>query len=288
MFEKIIEDFYKSLAGSIRNRKKQLKISRDEILNDPKRVSNITQAIRNNHHPYLIGKSEYAYLYYLYLFEDKDSFLKECILDTKVDVHIKKNGTNYDRMLWGHIDWDKMFKDTITELSGLDFSEGFGNLFESTLIDYVPYAVIKYDGLHPEYGKEYVFPEERERERQNAVCWVHLRHGSELFRKSFLERFEGKTLSGFDEKFREFVEDYLEKRKPNPYSLGLQAYSFHKNISGFAAYWQSFVEVQYSDMYDEKSKIVKLLDEYLENGRKQIQEFKKYQQYFDDFNVDIK
>lgn len=288
MFKKIIDAFYKSLVNSIQTRKKQLKLKREDILNDPKRVTEITQGIRNPHHPHLIGKTEYAYLYYLYLFKDRDSFVKEDILNIAVDDHIKKNGDNYDKMLWGHIDWNEMFKDTITELSKLDSSEGLGYSFDSTLIDYVPYAVIKYDELHPKYGKEYIFPDERETERQNAIYWVHIRHGSELFKQTFLEKFKGKTLAEFDKKFNEFVEDYLEKRKPNPYSLGLQAYNFHKNISGFAAYWQSFAEVQYSDMYVEKSDLVKLLDEYLENGRKQIQMYKKYQQDFDTFSVDIK
>lgn len=288
MFNKIIEDYYKKLAGSIKERKKFLNLNREDILTDPKRVTQITKNVRDKHHPYLIGKSEYAYLYYLFIKEDEDSFINEKTLSVNPDKHIEKNGDNYDKMLWGHIEWDKMFEDTIAELSELDLSEDLGELFDYTLTDYVPYAIIKYDELHPEYGKEYIFPDDRGNERQNAIHWVYLRHGSDFFKQVFSEKFKGKTLDKFDDRYREFVKEYLEKMKPDSYSLGLQAYNFHKNISGFAAYWQSLAEVQYKNTDSEDSDLEKLIAEYIANGRTQIQLFKKYQIEFDAFNVDIK
>ena len=80
---------------------------------------------------------------------------------------------------------------------------------------------------------------------------------------------------------------YLENCKPNQYSFGLQAYNLHKNISGFATHWQSLAEVQYNDKPEKKSELEKLLEEYLKNGREQMKKFKKYQQDFDLFNIDI-
>lgn len=287
MIEKIKEDFYKSLAKSIADRKDFLKLRRKDILGDPTRISKIINANRNKHYPYLISNTECAYLYNLYLFDDKDSFLEKRVIFKGVDELIKEDGTNYDKMLWGHINWDKMFKDVITEISELDSSGDLGKLFEDTLIDYVPYAVIRYDELHNKYGREYIFQEERGRERQNAIQWVYLRHGSKSFQQTFLEKFSGRTLEKFDKHFDEFVLNYLEKSKPNQYSLGLQAYNLHKNISGFAAYWQSLPEVQYSDMFTEKSDLEKQLEDYLTNGRLQIQKYKKYQQDFDSFYMDI-
>jgi hypothetical protein len=287
MFELIIENFYSSLSDSIKERKKSLNLRRDDILTDPKRVTQITKNLLDEHHPYLIGKTEYAYLYYLFIKEDKDSFLRENILGKNFDDHIKKNGDNYDKMLWGHINWNKMFEDSINELSKEDSSDGLGKLFDYTLIDYVPYAVIKYDELHPKYGKVYIFPEERGRERKNAINRVHLNRGSDFFKQCFMEKFEGETLDKFDKKFNEFVWYYLENCKPNQYSFGLQAYNLHKNISGFATHWQSLAEVQYYDKPEKKSELEKLLEEYLKNGREQMKKFKKYQQDFDLFNIDI-
>lgn len=289
MFEKIKEDFYKSLAKSIKDRiKKELKLKRTDVLNEPTRVSNIINAKRNEHHPYLIGKNEYAYLYYLYLFDDKESFLHEKILSFTVDEHIKKSGNNYDKMLWGHIKWEEMFKNIIVELSELNLSNSMGKLFEDTLMDYVPYAIIRYDELNPVYGKVYIFPDDRKKRKQDAIHWVHLRFGSDFFKKTFLEVFKGKTLKEFDLHFNKFITQYLEKKLPNEYSLGLQAYNFHKNVSEFSAYWQSLAEVQYGEMNDKKSDLEKLLEEYLRNGRIQMQKLEKYQQDFDSFNIDIK
>ena len=58
MFELIIENFYSSLSDSIKERKKSLNLRRDDILTDPKRVTQITKNLLDEHHPYLIGKTE--------------------------------------------------------------------------------------------------------------------------------------------------------------------------------------------------------------------------------------
>lgn len=288
MFEEVKATFYMSLAKSIKKRKEILKLKRDDILPDPTRVSRIVKHIRNEHYPYLIGKGEYPYLNYLFLCKDHDSFIKEDVLNIEAEQHIKKFGNNYDEMFWGHIDWDKMFQDVIAELLKLDISEGFGKMFEDTLVDYVPYAVIRYDELPFEYARIYIFPDERDIKRRDAVKWVHLRHGSELFKQIFYEKFGGKNLCDFDKKFSEFISDYLEKKKPNDYSLGLQAYNVFKNVSGYSAQWQHFAEVQYSDISDEKSDLAKLLREYMDNGQEQIKKLEKFQQDFDAFQINIK
>lgn len=286
MLEKIKDNFYQSLSESIKNRKETLNLKRDEVLTDATRVSKIVHNTRNEHHPYLIGTGEYPRLIYLFLCKDHDSFINE--VDAPEEELQKKCKKNYDEMLWGHIDWDKMFQDVIKELSESDISEELGKIFEGTLVDYVPYAVIRYDEFPREYSRVFIFPDEREGKRQDAIKWVHLRHGSGLFKQAFYERFSKKTLQEFDKEFHKFVSDYLEKRKPRPYSFGLQAYNFCKNLSGFLAYWQSLPEVQYSDMADKKSESAILLDEYIKNGREQIRKFEKYQQDFDALHIDIK
>lgn len=288
MLEKSKNFFYRSLSKSIRTRKKDLGLKRDDILFEPTRVSKIVNNTRNKHHPHLIGGGEYAYLNYLFLCESHEAFINENILNTPLGMHEKKNGKNYDKMLWGHINWDKMFRYVIVELLKLDSSEELEKMFEDTLIDYVPYAAIKYEELNPEYGKVYIFPNERKKIRYDAIKWVHLRHGSGLFKQTFYKRFSGKTLREFDKEFFEFISDYLEKRKPDGYSLGLQAYNYHKTVSSIAAYWQSLDEIQYSDASDEKSDFQTLLEEYMENGREQMRKLGEYQQKFDNLHIDIK
>ena len=278
MFEKTIDLIYESIGASINEKKRELKLKRKDILDIPRRVTDIVKNNHNIHHPYLIGKYEYDALYSLYISEDKKSFFE----------NKKKVFDNYDKMLWQHIDWDIIFKSTITELSTLDLSNELGRIFDSTLIDHVPYAVIKYDELHPNYGRTYISPEERKKERENAIYRVYLRHGNKVFKQTFLEIFTGCTLNKFDIHFNEFVTEYLKKKKVQPYSLGLQAYNLHKNLSIFKAYWQSLDEVQYSDMYKTPSDFSKKLEEYLRNGREQLQKLKKYQQEFDSFDVEIK
>ncbi len=288
MFEEIKKRFYESLIKSIKGRKKKLKLTQEDMLRDPKRVSKILHSKRDDKHRYLIGPSEYSYLNFLFLCEDHESFMKENIFNLKKEERIKKSGNNYDKMLWGHINWDEMFQGVIAELSKLDISEELGKNFEDTLVDYAPYAAIRYDELPHGYARKYIFPDERKKKREDAIEWVHLRHGSGLFKQIFYEKFSGKTLCEFNEGFHEFVSDYLGERRPKDHSLGLQTYSFHKAISRIAVYWQSLAEVQYNDMPEKKSDFQILLEEYIYNGRVQMKELEKYQQKFDALNIDIK
>lgn len=287
MFEKTKDRFYESLAKSIRKRKEDLKLKRREILPEKTRVSKIVNATRNKHHPYMIGKGEYQYLIYLFLCKDHDSFEKLNIVKASDDELQEKCGYNYDKMLWGHIDWDKMLQDVITELSKFDISEKLGKSFEDTLVDYVPYAVIRYDELDPEYGPIWIPDDERAQKRKKAIERVHLEHGSELFKQTFLEKFSGKTLHEFDKEFPVFISDYLEKRLPNKYSFGLQAYNYHINLSKFAANWQNLPEVKYGDVSDKKSDLETLLKKYIDNGREQMKKLEKYQKAFDKLHIDI-
>lgn len=289
MFEVTKENFYQSLGQSIKNRKDILKLKRKDILYDETRVSKIVKNVRNKCSPYLITKGEYPYLHYLFLCEDHDSFIKENIAEEKKGAELKKKyGDNYDKMLWGHIDWDIMFQNFITDLSKLNKSEELGELFEKTLTDFVPYALIQYEKLHPDCARLYIWEDEREKERQHAIEWVHLRHGSTLFKQSFYEKFSGKTLCEFDKGFLEFAKDYLNKRMPDKYSFGKQANTIHNNISGYKAYWQKIVEAQSDDSPCEESSIKELLEEYYKNGREQMKKLKEFQEAFDKLNIKIK
>lgn len=299
MFKVIKENFYESLAKSIGDRKRVLNLNREDILFEKTRVSKIVNNTRNKHHPYLIGKGEYLYLINLFLYEDHDSFKKANILKTLEDELIKKCGNNYDEMLWGHINWDKMFQDTIAELSELDILDNpeklegleeqkkLEKLFKDTLVDYAPYAVIRYDELPYEYGKRFIFQDEAKDKKQEAIERVHLRHGSELFKQTFLEKFSGKMLHEFDKGFPEFVSDYLKKRMPDIYSVGLQAYKFHKNFSEYMVCWQELPEVQYGDVSDKKSDLYILLDEYKKYGQEHMKRLVKCQKKFDKLHINI-
>lgn len=287
VFDITIRNFYKSLGKSIGERKKALKLKREDILYTPERVSKIVNGRFNKHYPYLIAKYEYEELLCLFLGNDEKSFLE--LKNTAIhepEKFIKEAGRNYDKMLWGHIKWENLFKDTIEDLSKVDISTDLGRLFEATLIDYVPYAVIKYNELHPKDGKIYIFPEKREETRTEAIQRVYYKCGNKLFKQTFLENFTGKTLDKFYKKYVEFVEDYLKQKEPNPYSLGLQAYNLCKNISGYSAKWQSLEETQYNDS-EEKTDLEKLLEEYLINEREQVKKLKRYQQRFDSLKVII-
>lgn len=84
LFERIIDKYYKSLGETINNRKKKLELKREYILNDVKRVTYIVNGYHDEHHPYLIGKSEYDILYCLFLsdrqiafFDNKDVAISE-------------------------------------------------------------------------------------------------------------------------------------------------------------------------------------------------------------------
>ncbi len=290
MFEEIIEKIYKSVIESIKDRKEKLKLKQEEMLKDPKRVSKILNNIRNEHYPYLICKGEYAYLKYLFLCEDKESFINKNILSDKPENHIKKNGSNYDEMLWGHINWETMFKDVITELSKFDTSEEFGNLFDETLVDYAPYANIKYDKLHPKYARTYIFPDKRESIRQKAIDWVYPGHDSEieLCKRTFYEKFSGKTLRELNKEFPDFISEYLHKKMPNAYSFGKRVYEIHNYLSGFVAYWQSLDGVQYGDIPNEISKKEALLREYIKYNQDQIKKLEEYQKDFYNLNSDGK
>lgn len=311
MFEEIKEKFYESLIESIKDRKKSLEVIRDDILPDPKRVTKILNIIRDAHHPYLIGRDEYPRLIYLFRCKNKDLFDKEDILNVEVKTLREKCGNNYDEMLWEHIDWDKMFQDVITELSKFVISEEAKKLkelkeqkelkkleeqkklvklaviFENALVDYVPYAAVKNEGLHPNYVKVCIFDDERERKRQDAIKWVYLRHGSSVFKQTFYKRFSGKTLHEFDKEFHEFVLDYLEEKNTKDYSLGKQTYSFHKSFSRIIIHWQELPEVKYGDVSDEKSDMYILLDEYRKYGMEHMKKLEEYQREFDKLHIDI-
>lgn len=285
MFNECRERFYESLIKSVKDRKKTLKLTRDEILPDPKRVTKILNNIRDTSYPYLIGTAEYPRLKCLFECKDKEHFINENAL-TAEELKIKF-GNNYDKMLWGHIDWDKMLQGVITELSKSDISEGMGMVFEDTLVDYVPYAVVRYDELPLDYAKIFIFPGERRAKRQEAIKWVYLKHEDGLFKEAFLEWFSGKTLRDFDKEFDKFVEEYLKKRKPNGQSLGLQAYDFHKSMSKIAIHWQSLDEVKYGDMSEKKSDLQTLYEEYINYNREQMRTLEKFQQKFDAINLNI-
>ncbi len=292
MFEKTKDNFYQSLGKSIQNRKKMLNLKRTDILSEPTRVSKIVKGIHNKHYPYLICPSEYPCLNYLFLCKDHDSFVKN-----NSEIPTTDGDNDYDEMFWGHINWDKMFKCMIDELSKFkvdkklaksEMEQKLAKLFEDTLVDYAPYAIIRYDELSSGYGTIWIPQDERDKKRENAIERVHLGQGSELFKRTFLERFSGKTLREFDKKFPEFVSDYLKKRRPGEYSIGSQVYNFHINLSIFVAKWQSLNVVQYGySESDKEESLEKLLRKYINNGQKYMKGLEKYQKKFDDLKIDI-
>ncbi len=282
LFERIIDKYYKSLGETINNRKKKLELKREYILNDVKRVTYIVNGYHDEHHPYLIGKSEYDILYCLFLSDRQIAFFdNKDVAISEPKKFKKKIGGNYDKMLWGHIDWDMMLQDTIDTLSKMNISTDLGKLFDETLIDDVSYATIKYDDLDPKYPVILIPQEERAVTREKAIERVHLRYGHKLFKQIFLEHFAGKTLDKFDKQFLEFVKDYLEQKKPDQYSFGLKAYNLCINLSGFGAKWYGSEKVQYADEKEEKTEIEKFLKEYIEDERNQIKKLKEYQERFD-------
>lgn len=286
MFETILTDFYHSLADSIKERKKALGLKRYDILNDPTRLTDIISKKRDKHHPYMIGRMEYKYLSDLFRFDNKDDFFSQGLLNTNRETYSNYKYDNYDQLLWGHINWDEMLRKVIDELSEETIPESLKSPFEETLIDYVPYAMVKNKGIHPKYAKIYFFPEDIQERRTKAINWVHLSNGNSFFKSAFLKKFSGKTLKKFDEKFIEFITDYLVAKKPQKNSLGLQAYNLRINASGYIAFMQSRIECQYKDIYYEEAKQYELLEKYEKNVYRLINEFEQIQSKFQsDFTV---
>lgn len=312
MLIKLKEGFYQSISEAIKNRKKKLKLKNKEILGNETRVSRIVNNVHNGQYPYLISQVEYAYLIQLFLYEDRESFINADTLNISEAELLKKCGNNFDKMLWEHIDWDKMFQYVIAVLSETDILEKqkeleeleelekpkkwkeleelekqvrLVTLFEKTLVDYAPYALIRYDELPFDYARIFIFPKDRAEIREKAIERVYLRHGSEAFKQSFLKRFSGKVLSDFDKGFYRFISDYLEKRIPDKYSLGLQVYEAHLSHSKFVVDWKNFLNVEFEDSDDEKTI---LLRKYIRRNREHMLELAGYQQEFDNLLIDIK
>ena len=62
----------------------------------------------------------------------------------------------------------------------------------------------------------------------------------------------------------------------------------HKNLSEFAAYWESIDGVQYDDVSDEDLGLETLLRKCIENGREQMKVLEEYQKKFDELHINIK
>ena len=292
MFEAIITDFYDSLSTSIEERKDYLKLKRWDILKDQTRVTDIIKKRRNEHHPYMIGSTEYKYLADLYRFNNKTDFLEQGLLNTRKEEFANYEYHDYDQLLWGHINWDKMLRKVIKELSEETIPESLKNLFEETLIDYVPYAMVKNKDMHPKYAKIYFFPEDIQERRTKAINWVHLSNGNSFFKSAFLKKFSSKNLKKFDENFIEFITAYLVAKKPQKYSLGLQAYNLRINASAYIAFMQSKIEYQYKDIHSKEAEQYELLENYEKNVYRLINEFEqiqsKFQNEFTAFNEESK
>ena len=99
MFEAIITDFYDSLSASIEERKDYLKLKRWDILKDQTRVTDIIKKRRNEHHPYMIGSTEYKYLADLYRFNNKTDFLFFLLLNTRKEEFANYAYHDYDQLL---------------------------------------------------------------------------------------------------------------------------------------------------------------------------------------------
>ena len=185
-----------------------------------------------------------------------------------------------------------MLRKVIKELSEETIPESLKNLFEETLIDYVPYAMVKNKDMHPKYAKIYFFPEDIQERRTKAINWVHLSNGNSFFKSAFLKKFSSKNLKKFDENFIEFITAYLVAKKPQKYSLGLQAYNLRINASAYIAFMQSKIEYQYKDIHSKEAEQYELLENYEKNVYRLINEFEqiqsKFQNEFTAFNEESK
>lgn len=321
MFENIKKGLYKSLGVAIKNRKETLKLTHSEILNEPKRMTKIIKGTQREHCRYLIYSGEYPRLNLLFSCEDRNTFLSENDLNAESKQLIKKYGSNYDDMLWGGINWAEMFQEVITELSEFNILEKQKELeklekleevkkskaekeleemeelkelkeqvrlvkmFEKTLVDYAPYALIRYDELPFDYARIFISPEERAEKKKKAIERIHLGNGCETFKRYFLKNFSGKTLRDFDKGFYRFVSDYLEEKSPDEYSLGLQVYESHLSHSKFVVKWKEFLDVEFDDTENEKSI---LLRKCIRRNREHMLELAGYQQEFENLLIDIK
>ncbi|MDN2454121.1 hypothetical protein [Lactobacillus sp. UCMA15818] len=289
-FKKTIEYFYNSLADSIGKRIKQLGVTREDVLHsDPTRVTDIVKNRRNKNHPYLIGEREYSKIYNIFKFNTKEEVSKqglnhnEFIKEVKEFGRDKKTGkmktikkkkffdpNNYDNMLWGHIDWEKLFLCIMEDIQALDSDDELHKVFEQSLLDYVPYSIdyadyeisdsnpfsnfflakppvyapIEVESLLTgklEIENDLVFGDEifnqLEDNKRKAIDWVYLKEKSAIIRKlknEFLAVFSGKRLQKFNQKFDFFLLEFMSRltadKLPKHNSFGIQAYNYMKEL----------------------------------------------------------
>ncbi|WP_270290016.1 hypothetical protein [Enterococcus casseliflavus] len=288
-FQRTIDYFYESLSQSIAKRIKKLGVTRDEVLPDPTRVTAIIKNRRTKKHPYLIGEREYNNLYNLFKFDtreevarqelDNDNFV-EVVEEYGVDRKTGKRGiiqkekfvdpNNYDDMVWGHIDWEKIFNCILEDIQKLDYDDELNVAFRHTLLNYVPFAIDSAnfevaDNNHfsdffmkeppvyfpievesPMTGEieiqsELVFGDEifnqLEQNERKAIEWVYIKNKSQLIdrlKEAFLSDFKGKRLQKFDRHFNYFLLNimysFITENEPKTGSFGLQAYNYMKDI----------------------------------------------------------
>lgn len=264
MFETTKENFYKSLAASIRERQMALKLENYEILDNEIRMSRITKNIRNKYVPYLIAKNEYPYLNHLFVSDSRETFLSTPITEPE----------NYDDMLWGHIDWDAMFDDFIRDLLSLDVSGTLGELFEDALVDYVPYVRCRFEGCITA------------KSRRDAARYEYQKCGSTQFGEAFYTAFGGMLLSDFDENFNAFAMGYVlhqnirSKRQPKlsrTSSFGHQAEAVYNAVSEHRTKMGEIIKKN----PEKEASIRKWMESYERNALEWIKTLEKLQKRFD-------
>ncbi|MFI3685661.1 hypothetical protein VBG40_10680 [Vagococcus fluvialis] len=286
MLKKTKEYYYRSVADKIGERIKELSLKREEVLADSTRITDIRNAKRDDHHPSMIGPSEYRYLYDLFIFDSKEDLIQNGVLTQGFNLE-DEGLINYNKMLFDYIDLDGLFKVFINELKD---EKELEEEFKETLIDYVPFARMYFREVNENYGREFISKEDRNIIEVDAINWVYHqnKHVKERFKTLFEEEFFEKELKYFNKRFDSLTKNFLEERKPKLYSLGKNAYEQLKELSNFKALLYSYKEYQYSDMYakeeitDQITSEIKVVEKYVNNIEENLTKLEKTQQQFNE------
>ncbi len=278
LFIQSINFYYASLSASIENRISTLKLKRKHVLpTDPSRVSKIKNNTRSKKHPYLIGTKEYKWINLIFMMNNKEDIIQAIrhydeasVGEGLVSLHEDSDSMNYDDLLWGHIDWEKLYVIILEDLNNIPKASELGSAFMDSLLDYVPFAI---DVAHYEYidknhassffeselqpyyeyevcletseiahARELVHGDEMriiyKENYSRAVEWVFMRDKISIVRRlkeTFLNHFRGKRLQKFDHKFENMLKDFMfsiiKEKMPSNSSFGLQAYNYVTDIN---------------------------------------------------------
>lgn len=274
MYEGTIEYYFGSLSNSLKERRKRLGLKNEDIYPEyedsiisgesfthRQRVSKIMNNKKSENYPNLLSRGE-------------------------IEIFTKNlKYKNSKEMLWDHVDWDMMYDSIIQDFVNKTVSMNLYELFEKSLMDYVPFSIVYQEWNQDEYAKEWHTESQLKELRKEAAKWYYAKNRElnvskleEMFKKYFLNN----GLSKFPKNFSHFIDNYFKEisteTKINNTSLGQQTAVYKMNYLKAREKLNENIEYVY---FDKKNDEAKLLEKYIKTNLYNMDELKEYQKKFD-------